>query len=378
MVLVRPAISACRARRTRQRDPSATGPRLAGARRSKPEQAMIDAGGAGHSGDRPGKAEPGDCTRCNSEHGPPRSPPRPASGRRCWCETGGMVETHLVSTSAGLVEVVQVPGEKPPVLFFPGGHCSAQCECGWDLYAALGHGIVSFSRPVYGRTRVGALSPGAFAPLVREVCEQLGIGVTAAVVGVSFGGMQAVHVSVDRWVAASRLVLHSCAPSGLPYPDTLAEAIGGRVIFAPLVQGLTWSLLRSLIRSDAGLRLVMERLSKLPVEEWWDQQSAADREQARSLFRSMRSGSGFVNDLRQARKSGGAVRSAAMRDVRCPTLVTGSPHDGGVSYAHSRDFATAIPGATLVELDSPSHLFWIGPGRPRLMSIISAFVDHNA
>lgn len=285
-----------------------------------------------------------------------------------------MVE-ELVETSAGPVEIVRVPGELPPVLFFPGGHCSAKADCGWNLYTESGHGLVSFSRPGYGRTRVGSLNAADFAPLVREVCEQLGIRVIAAAVGVSFGGMQAVHVANDQQDAVPRLILHSCAPSGLPYPDSRLEAIGGPVVFSPLLQGLTWALVRRLIRSDSGLRLVMGRLSRLPVENWWSELTAGDRDELRALFRSMASDAGFVNDLRQGRRAGASARRAAIGSVRCRTLVTGSPHDRGVSFAHARDFANAIPGADLVELDSPSHIFWIGPRRAPLVSVVRSFLE---
>lgn len=273
------------------------------------------------------------------------------------------------------MEIVQVPGERPPVLFFPGGHCSARCDCGWGLYTESGHAVVSFSRPGYGGTRVGSISAAEFAPLVREVCEQLDISVIAAAVGVSFGGLQAVHVAKDQELGVPRLVLHSCAPSGLPYPDTRAEAIVGPVLFSPLLQSLVWRLVRRMVRSDSGLRRVMARLSKLPVEDWWEQLSAGDRDETRALFRSMRSDSGFVNDLRQGQARGAAARRDALSKVQCPTLVTGSRHDRGVSFAHAEDFANTIPDAVLVELDSPSHIFWIGRGRAYLVSIVRSFID---
>ena len=106
-----------------------------------------------------------------------------------------MVGTQLVMTSGGVVEILHVPGKRPPVLFFPGGHCGAATDCGWSLYTGLGHEVVSFARPGYGGTRVGRLSAAEFAPLVSEVCTQLGISTIAASVGVSFGGLQAVHVA---------------------------------------------------------------------------------------------------------------------------------------------------------------------------------------
>lgn len=176
-----------------------------------------------------------------------------------------MPKTSAFATSAGLVEVLSIPGALPPVLFFPGGHCSAKCDCGWSVYRDMGHAIVSFSRPGYGGTRVDSLSPAEFARPVREVCEQLGITAVAAAVGVSFGGMQAVHAANDVQLDVPRLILHSCAPSRLPYPDNRSERIGGPIVFSPLVQGLVWRIVRRMVRTDAGLRLLMARLSTLPV-----------------------------------------------------------------------------------------------------------------
>ena len=286
-----------------------------------------------------------------------------------------MAPTRIVATSSGPVEVALLPGERAPVLFFPGGHCGAAVDCGWSLYTEAGHGIVAFSRPGYGRTRVGRRTAAEFAPLVREVCEQLEVTEVAASVGVSFGGMQAVHVAADPALVVPRLVLHSCAPSTLPYPDTRAEAVLGPIAFSPALQGLVWGMIHRMVRSEAGLKRMLARLSNLPIERWWPELNDTDRDAARTLFRSMRSDSGFVTDLRQGRADGAAARRGALAAVRCPTLVMGSPHDRGVSIAHARDFAASVTGAVLVELDSPSHLFWIGPGRDQLAEVVRRFVD---
>jgi pimeloyl-ACP methyl ester carboxylesterase len=285
-----------------------------------------------------------------------------------------MVAAQLVMTSAGAVEVVHVPGERPPVLFFPGGHCRAATDCGWSLYAALGREVVSFSRPGYGGTRVGRLTAAEFSPLVSEVCEQLEISTVAASVGVSFGGLQAVHVAASQRPTVQRLILHSCAPSGLAYPDARAQALLGPLLFSPLLEGLVWRVVQGVIRSDGGLRMMMSPLSTLPVSEWWGQMSEADKDEARGLFRSMRSDSGFVNDLRQGHPRDADARRQAMSRVGCPTLVTASRHDGGVSFAHAADFARVIPDADLVELTSRSHIFWIGPQRTQLVSILGSFM----
>ncbi|HEY4269143.1 MAG TPA: alpha/beta hydrolase [Galbitalea sp.] len=288
------------------------------------------------------------------------------------------MERRVITTTTGPVEIVLVPGPRPPVLFFPGGHCSAMCDCGWEVYTRLGFGTVSFSRPEYGETHVGALSPELFVRQVREVCEQLDISAVAAAVGVSFGGMQAVHAAGDPALGVPRLVLHGCAPSSLPYPDSRLQAIGAPVLFSPLLQGLVWRLVRRLVGSEAGLRRVMAGLSNLPVDAWWNKLDLADKTELRVLFRTMSSDSGFANDLRQGRARDAADRQGAMSRVRCPTLVTGSRHDGGVSFEHAVDFADVIPNAALIELDSPNHIFWIGPGRAELRSVVAAFMGESS
>ena len=188
------------------------------------------------------------------------------------------------------------------------------------------------------------------------------------------GGLQAVHVATSQRPTVQRLILHSCAPSSLHYPDSRAEAVVGPVLFSPLLQALVWGAVRGVIRSDAGLRMMMSQLSNLPVSEWWGQMSAADKDEARRLFQSMRSDSGFVNDLRQGHARDADTRRQVMSRVHCPTLVTGSRHDGGVSFAHAEDFVHVIPDADLVELTSPSHIFWIGPQKTQLLAIVESFV----
>jgi pimeloyl-ACP methyl ester carboxylesterase len=149
------------------------------------------------------------------------------------CHAGSVAECKIITTSAGPVEIARADGERAPVLFFPGGHCTARSDCGWGLYTGSGHGVISFSRPGYGATRVGARTVAEFAPVVREVCRHLDVRRIAASVGVSFGGLQAVHVANDRSLTVPRLILHSCAPSVLLYPDTRAESIAGPVVFSP-------------------------------------------------------------------------------------------------------------------------------------------------
>jgi pimeloyl-ACP methyl ester carboxylesterase len=288
-------------------------------------------------------------------------------------------EHRLVRTSGGEVELVRRTGGGPSagtVLYFHGGHESATTAPASEIYAELGHAVVTVSRPGYGRTDVGPISPGRFAPMVDEVREDLGIERFVAAVGTSFGGQQAVQYAARHPGRAGSLVLHSSAPSTLPYPDTAAQRLLGPWVFHPAIERHVWGLIGTLMRRapTAGLRMMLSSLSTVPVASWVPQLSDADRAAMLELFTVMRSGRGFVVDLRHAGPEGAQGRRATQRGVQCPTLVTASRHDRGVGWAHAQDFLATIPRASLAELAAPSHLFWIGPTRDRLLDVVRDFL----
>lgn len=291
-----------------------------------------------------------------------------------WCHDPGL-DTTLVPTSLGAVEVApEGPRDGAAVLVFSGGHTTASSRLGTDLYTDLGYRVVTFSRPGYGRTQVGLLMAAEFVPAVADVCEDLEITETAATVGVSFGGLQAVEVAASLPHLAPRLVLHSCAPSSLPYPGTALEGVAGPMAFGPRMQRLTWRAVRALTASDRGLRMMMSSLSTEPTALWWETWTPADRASARETFAAMASGSGFVTDLRQGDAARSRYRQAVLRSVPCPTLVAASRHDGGVSFEHAEDFQRTIPKARLLETNAQSHFYWLGPQRPTLLTAIEAFL----
>jgi pimeloyl-ACP methyl ester carboxylesterase len=295
-------------------------------------------------------------------------------GRHPGVRQNRSVRTRVVDTCLGPVEVALTAGEGQAVLFFPGGHTTAATPLCTDLYTDLGYRVLVFSRPGYGRTNVGQLTAVEFIPAIARVCEQLGITAAAATVGLSFGGLQAVHVAVSLPHLASRLILHSCAPSSLPYPDGSLQRLAGPLVFGPRSQRLTWRMVRALTSSDRGLRTMMASLSTLPPGVWWDRWTPADRAAARKMFSQMDSGSGFVTDVRQACAARSAYRQAMLRSVPCPTLVTASRQDGGVAFTHAEDFACTIPGSRLAETGAESHLFWVGASRRTVLDLVRSFL----
>jgi pimeloyl-ACP methyl ester carboxylesterase len=286
------------------------------------------------------------------------------------------MDTHVVDTSVGPVEVALTSGAGEVVLFFPGGHTTAATPLCTDLYTDLGYRALTFSRPGYGLTDVGQLTAAEFIPAIAQVCDRLEVTAAVATVGLSFGGLQAIHVAIGLRNLAPRLILHSCAPSSLSYPDTALERLAVPLLFGPRAQRLTWRTVRALTSSDWGLRAMMASLSKLPIDEWWGRWTSTDRAAARSTFSQMGSGSGFVTDVRQASASGSAYRESVLRSIPCPTLVTASRQDGGVAFAHAEDFVHTIPDSRLVETGAWSHFFWLGPSRLTVSDAIRDFLTN--
>ncbi|MDH3307546.1 MAG: alpha/beta hydrolase [Acidimicrobiia bacterium] len=282
---------------------------------------------------------------------------------------------EVVSTNYGPVEVQRIEGSLPPVLFMPGGHCTASTPAGQAIYVERGHEVLSFSRPGYGATDVGLLGGAEFVPVIEEVCQQLGIGRAAAVVGVSFGGMQAIHLAAASTIPEA-LVLHSCAPSTFPFPDSRRDRLAAPLLFGH-AGDLTWAMVGRLVRSDRFLRTMMTQLSNLAPEQWFDGWEVDERDAARATFTSMRSGRGFLNDIRQAGPALSRYREQAQTSVGLPTLITASRADGGVDFIHSEDLARTIPGSVLVETSAPSHFFWIGPHRTEVALAIDEFLTRS-
>lgn len=260
---------------------------------------------------------------------------------------------------------------RSPVLYFHGGQESATVAPASELYVALGYPVLRVSRPGYGHTQVGPLSPAAFAPLVDEVRVQLGIESFTAVVGTSFGGPQAIEYAGRHPTRTTALILHSTGPSTLPYPDSPVQRLLGPVVFHPSVERHVWRAVGRLLRHapQHGLSLMMRSLSTQPVRSWLPYIAEADREAMREVLSSLRSGRGFVIDLSYAGADDRQTRRTAQQRVSCPTLITASRQDRGVAWAHAEDLAATIPRARLAELPAPSHLFWIGPPSNDLLAI---------
>jgi hypothetical protein len=97
------------------------------------------------------------------------------------------MQTHVLDTSVGSVEVALTRGVGEVVLFFPGGHTTAATPLCAGLHAELGCRPLTFSRPGYGLMRVGDVTAAEFVPTSPRYASDSQSEGAAATVGLSLG-----------------------------------------------------------------------------------------------------------------------------------------------------------------------------------------------
>lgn len=259
----------------------------------------------------------------------------------------------------------------PVVLVFHGGHVRAGLALAEDAFVTAHCTVLAPSRPGYGRTPLSTgPSVEAYTDVIRALCAHLGITRIAAVVGISGGGPTATTMAARHPDLVERLILIS-AVGWLPYPDRRTR-IAARIGFNAVTERATWAMVRALARMapDVCLRLLMGSLSTRPVGEVVGALGTEERSMLLALFGQMRSGRGFLNDLR-------ATPDVAAR-VEQPTLVIATRTDRGVPFTHARSLASAIRHAELVESRAHSHFVWLGPDWSAIAERMWTFLDAAA
>ncbi|MEU6147748.1 alpha/beta hydrolase [Streptomyces sp. NPDC047081] len=282
--------------------------------------------------------------------------------------------TDVVELAQGTVEYRLQHRGRATVIVFYGGHMRAGLALGEDVFADADCSVLVPSRPGYGRTPVSTgRSATGFADVTAALCGRLGIAKVAAVVGVSGGGPTAVAMAARHPEIVERLILQS-AVGPLPWPDRRTR-LGAQVIFGPVRERATWALVRALLvrAPDTALRLLLRELTTLPAAEVVAGLRPEDRARLTALFSRMRSGHGFVNDLRDL-KAGPGPR-LPLADVTQPSLVIASRRDGAVPFTHAQALAAGLEHAELLESSANSHFIWFGDDWPTVATQIRGFLS---
>jgi pimeloyl-ACP methyl ester carboxylesterase len=255
--------------------------------------------------------------------------------------------------------------ERRTVLILHGGHMSARCRFGEQIFVDAGYSVLVISRPGYGRTAVGA-GPSApeFAVRLVSLCRRLGLD-EVIVVGISIGARSALTLAAFYPELVQRVIL-MCPTSFNLWPDHRGRRIA-YAVFAPGVERATWGTLHRLLLTGSGKHLpgIVANLTtldgRLAVRRLGD-----DVGKITEFLLQCRAGRGFLVDLR--------APSDVSGDVAQPVLILATRNDGAVSFDHAEALAATLPNAQLVEVDTPTHLLWLGDGSDRTAAAIDSFI----
>lgn len=263
------------------------------------------------------------------------------------------------------IEYRRTPGSGSAVLILHGAHMSARCSFGEARLLPADAQVLVPSRPGYGRTPVAAgPSVPEFSIRLAALCRRLQLS-SITVIGVSLGARTALTLAASHPELVSSVVLISpvsFAPWPSPRPRRAALAM-----FNPVTQGVTWGLLRGLLRNrpDVILPTAVRALTTLPPHESL-RRMGGDLDDLVRFLASCGSDRGFGTDMRPP------VDVTA--DVSQRTLVLATRNDGSVSFDHPERLAAVIRHGQLVELDCPSHLLWLGDGWRRVRMAVAGFL----
>ena len=274
--------------------------------------------------------------------------------------------TNVITIDGHAIEYRLQRRDGAAVLILHGGHMSACCRFGEEVFLETGYTVLVTSRPGYGRTGVGA-GPSApeFAVRLADLCRRLELK-EVTVVGISIGARTALTMAAFYPDLVPNVIL-MCPTSFRLWPDRRGRRIA-YAVFAPGVQRATWGMLHQLLRTDSDKHLpgIVTNLTTLDGEEAV-RRLGSDAVKMKEFLLSCQSGRGFLVDLR--------APTNVSDDVAQPTLILATRNDGAVSFDHAEHLAATLPHAKLVEVDTPTHLLWLGEGSDRTAAAINAFTE---
>ena len=261
-----------------------------------------------------------------------------------------------------LAKVIDI-GQGPPLVLLPG------IQGRWEWIAPTVHAlaercrVIAFSFP--GEPESGCAHDPAegFEMFVRQIdlmLDRAGLA-AAAVCGVSFGGLVAVHYAARRPGRTRALAVVS-APGPAWVPDDRAR----RYMQAPVRSVPAFAV-------TAAGRLLPEVRAALPPSRAW--MTFLVRHAGRAIGAPM-SPARMADRLSMVDP---VETAAACAGVSAPTLViTGEPGlDRVVPVESTRGYASAIAGATLVQLDRTGHLGLVTKPQ-EFARIVGGFVNTHA
>ena len=273
--------------------------------------------------------------------------------------------TRVITIDGHVIEYRLERRGDATALILHGGHMSARCRFGEEGFLEAGYSVLVVSRPGYGRTAVSA-GPSApeFAVRLAGICRLLGLS-NLTVIGISLGARSAMTLAAFYPELVQRVIL-MCPTSFRPWPGLRGRRLA-YAAFPPGVERATWGTLHYLLRKDPDRYLagILENLTTLDGEVAV-RRLGADVGKITQFLLCCQSGRGFLIDLR--------APTDVSSDVAQPTLILATRNDGAVSFDHAQYLAATLPDPSLVEINAPTHLLWLGEGSDRTAAAIESFI----
>ena len=275
-------------------------------------------------------------------------------------------ESSIAQTLAGQVEY-DLRGDGPTVLHFHGGNVGHN---GWFMLAHLmgaGYQVLTPDRPGYlGTPLADNGSPEAQADLFAALLDTLKID-RVAVIGISAGGPAALQFALRHPNRTAALVLLSAITRRTALSDDQLNSMLGRLVMTPRFQNAAYFFINQAMKRLPRLALQdyvrTETTYDMATGKRYIQQILEDPDQrqqvialADAIVPALPRFDGVSNDLNVQQ----SLDELPLDQIKAPTLIVHSQHDGDVPYENATDAEAKIPNAELIIVEQFGHMVWWG------------------
>ena len=272
--------------------------------------------------------------------------------------------TTLYDSSRGIVEFTY-QGSGPAILLLKGGHSTRDTNLSHSSLVYEGYSLLTISRPGYDYTEVSTgRTPEDFAATIIEVLDHLQIEKTA-VIAISAAGPTGVALAAEHPSRVTKLIMEAA----LTRPLEKEMAILGKLLFGP-AEKVFWGSLKTMLKffPDLVMKQMTAELTTEDAEEYVNHLSPNDRRFIYDMLATSQSGKGFSLDLTH--------ETPDLSKVQVPVLGMYSQKDKTVQYTNAQLLESNAPNCEIFEVDSDSHLIWIGKHASHVWEKRLEFLSH--
>lgn len=272
----------------------------------------------------------------------------------------------IVDTDKGKIEY-SLHGQGKPLLIIHGGHvhCNEtifQKGLDPDKYCFL-----TPSRPGYGNTPLTDVNktPKGTAEFYIALLDKLNVN-KVTVIGISAGGLAALEFAARYADRIENLILMSALTKKW-FTKTDRTYIGGKIIFNPKVEQVTWLFYKVLFLLIPKLMtsIMFKALSKYRPVKF----KQIELQELKQMTMNMRSGKGFNNDLDQN------IEQEILHKILCSCLILHSETDNQVSIAHAENAKEKIKNSKMITFKNRwGHMLWFGDEYQPVLTELKSFL----